>query len=125
MGYFAKIENGIVVQVNAVEEDFFASNPERYTGQWIQTSYNTRGGIHYDPITKEPSVDQSKALRKNFAGIGMIYDEQRDAFYFEKPYESWILNENTCQWEAPIPHPNNGKIYVWDETTKEWKEING
>jgi hypothetical protein len=123
MGYFAKIENNMVVQVNAVEKDFFNANPERYTGQWVQTSYNTRGGVHYNPETNEPSEDQTKALRKNYASIGMIYDEQRDAFYFPKPYPSWILNEDTCQWEAPIPEPSDNKQYQWDEITGSWKEI--
>lgn len=122
MAHYAKIENGIVVQVNVVEEDFFINNPERYTGTWIQTSYNTRGGVHYVPNTNEPSADQSKALRKNFAGIGMIYDQTRDAFIPQKVYESWILNEETCLWEAPVPYPNDDKKYNWNETTQEWIE---
>jgi len=123
MAYYAKIENGIVVQVNAVDEQFFADNPERYTGIWKQTSFNTRGGIHYNPDSDIPSTNQSKALRKNYAGIGMIYDEVRDAFYAPKPYESWTLNETTCYWESPVPYPNDNKFYQWNETTKEWTEI--
>ncbi len=80
MAHFAKIENGTVTQVNVIDEDYFAENREtRYTGQWVQTSYNTRGGVHYNPETNEPSADQSKALRKNYAGIGYVYDEVRDA----------------------------------------------
>ena len=124
MAYFAKIENGIVVQVNSVDEQFFNDNPERYTGTWKQTSYNTCGGIHYNPETGEPSVDQSKALRKNYAGVGYIYDKELDAFYAPKPYTSWILNEESCIWEAPIPYPNDEKMYKWKETTQEWIEIN-
>jgi hypothetical protein len=123
MAHYAKIENEIVTQVNVIEEDFFNTNPERYTGQWVQTSYNTRGGIHYNPETGEPSEDQSKALRKNYAGIGYIYDEVRNAFYPPQPYPSWILNEQTCLWEAPVAHPNDGKYYEWDEEILNWKEL--
>jgi hypothetical protein len=123
MAHYAKIENEIVTQVNVIEEDFFNANPERYTGQWVQTSYNTRGGIHYNPKTGEPSEDQSKALRKNYAGIGYIYDEVRNAFYPPQPYPSWILNEQTCLWEAPVAHPNDGKYYEWDEEILNWKEL--
>lgn len=120
MAYYAKIENGIVVQVNAVDEQFFADNPERYTGTWKQTSYNTRGGVHYNPNSDEPSSDQSKALRKNYAGIGDIYDESLDAFYCPQPFPSWTLNETTCGWESPIPYPNDGKNYIWNETLQNW-----
>ena len=123
MSHFAKIENGIVVQVNVVDEQFMADNPERYTGIWKQTSYNTYGGVHYNSETREPSADQSKALRKNYAGVGFTYDEERDAFIAPKPYPSWILNETTCLWESPIPYPNDNKMYKWNETTEEWIEI--
>lgn len=123
MGHYAKIEDGIVVQVNVVEEDYFSSNPERYSGTWIKTSYNTRGGVHYNPETNEPSEDQSKALRKNYAGIGFTYDEELDAFYAPRPFESWTLNETTCWWEAPVAYPTDGKLYIWDEETISWKEV--
>jgi hypothetical protein len=123
MAHFAKIENGIVVQVNVVDEQFFADNPERYTGIWKQTSYNTRGGVHYNPNSDEPSSDQSKALRKNYAGIGMIYDESKDAFYAPQPYPSWTLNETTCYWESPVPYPNDDKFYVWNEENQSWDEV--
>lgn len=100
MSHYAKIENNIVVRVNVVDDDFFKNNPDRYDGLWIQTSINTRGGIHYNPETNEPSKDQSKALRKNYAGIGFTYDEVRDAFIPPKPeYGNWKLNEDTCLWE--------------------------
>ena len=114
MAHYAKIENGIVVQVNVIDEEFFVNNPERYTGTWKQTSYNTQGNIHLLGGTP---------LRKNFAGIGMIYDEAKDAFYAPQPYASWILNESTCIWEAPILYPNDDKSYDWNETTQEWIEI--
>lgn len=89
-----------------------------------RTSYNTYGGVHIDPVTRIPSKDQSKAFRKNFASIGYTYDPVRDAFIAPKPYNSWILDEQTCQWEAPTPYPNDGKIYWWDEETLSWQEIN-
>lgn len=118
MAHFAKIENGIVVQVIVAEQDVVNARP----GQWIQTSYNTRGGIHYQPNSDIPSEDQSKALRKNFAGKGMIYDQERDAFYAPKPpYDSWILNEQSCIWEAPISRPNDDSQYEWNEVNQSWE----
>jgi hypothetical protein len=106
MGHYAKIENGIVVQVNVVDEEFFKDNPNRYQGKWVKTSYNTKGGIHYEPNNENPhtvvSKDQSKALRKNYAGIGYAYDENRDAFIPPKPEGNWVLNEETCLWEEVI-----------------------
>jgi hypothetical protein len=123
MTYFAKVENNIVVQIATVEKEFLESNPERYIGTWIQTSYNTKGGIHYNPETGQPSDDQSKSLRKNYAGIGYVYDEQRDAFYAPQPFPSWTLNEDSCIWESPVPYPIDDKIYEWNETTQEWVEV--
>jgi hypothetical protein len=89
-----------------------------------RTSYNTHGGIHYDPQTGEPSQDQSKAFRKNYAGIGFTYDDVIDGFIPPKPYPSWLLNTNSCLWEAPIPYPTDGGIYEWDEETQSWIAIN-
>lgn len=124
MGHFAKIENGIVTQVNRIDEDYFYANREtRYTGTWIQTSYNTRGGIHYNPETGLPSDDQTKALRKNYAGIGFYYDQERDAFIPPKTYQSWILNESTCLWESLIAYPNDGFYYDWDEQEQKWRKL--
>jgi hypothetical protein len=124
MAHFAKIEDGIVVQVNVIDEEYFNANREtRYTGQWVQTSYNTRGGVYYNPETGEESADQSKALRKNYAGIGFTYDEGRDAFIPPKPFESWLLDEDTCLWNPPVPMPEDGKFYQWDEETTSWKEV--
>lgn len=88
-----------------------------------QTSYNTRGGVHYNPETNEPSADQSKALRKNYAGLGYTYDAGRDAFIPPKPYNSWVLNEDTCLWDAPVAYPDDGKRYTWDEDTTSWVEV--
>lgn len=80
-------------------------------GTWIQTSYNTSAGVHRSGGTP---------LRKNYAGIGMTYDSVRDAFIPEKPFESWILDEDTCIWNAPIPYPSDGQIYSWDELAGNW-----
>jgi hypothetical protein len=93
---------------------------ERTGDVYKQTSYNTRGGVHYDPETGEPSEDQTKALRKNYAGIGFTYDEARDAFIPPKPFESWVLDEDTCLWEAPVAYPEDGEDYTWDEESGAW-----
>jgi hypothetical protein len=123
MSHFAKIENGVVVQVIVAEQDFIDSGLVGDPSLWIQTSYNTKGGIHYQPNSYVPSEDQSKALRKNYAGIGFTYDQQKNAFIPPKPYPSWLLNEFSCLWEAPIPYPDDGKIYDWDEDTVSWVEV--
>jgi hypothetical protein len=123
MAHFAKINNGIVEQVIVADPEFFDTFVDSSPGQWIQTSYNTRGGVHYDPATGEPSADQSKALRKNYAGIGYSYDAQRDAFIPPKPYASWLLDEQTCLWQAPAPYPNDGGRYTWNETTQTWDAV--
>ena len=122
MGHFAKVNNGVVEQVIVAEQEFFDTFVDSSPGVWLQTSYNTRGGVHYDPATGEPSADQSKALRKNYAGIGYSYDATRDAFIPPKPYASWMLDEQTCLWNAPVPYPTDGKHYQWDEATTSWVE---
>jgi hypothetical protein len=105
MAHFAKIDNlGTVVFVTVGRQEDDGKELElcaRTGDTYRQTSYNTRGGIHYKPDSDEPSEDQSKALRKNFASVGCIYDIDRDAFIVPKPDPSWILNEDTCQWEPP------------------------
>lgn len=121
MGHYAKVVNGTVTNV-IVAEQVIDSYDDSIPGQWIQTSYNTRGGVHYQPNTNIPSEDQSKALRKNYAGIGFTYDPVRDAFIPPKPYNSWILNEQTCLWESPVPYPSDGKYYAWNEDTLSWVE---
>ena len=123
MGHFAKVVEGKVTQVIVAESEFFTTFVDTSPGEWIQTSYNTRGGIHYEPNSNIPSQDQRRALRKNYAGIGYTYDQQRDAFIPPRPYVSWILNENTCLWEPPSPYPQDGKFYEWNESTLSWKEI--
>ena len=121
MAHFAKInfDTKLVEQVIVADQEYINILP----GIWVQTSYNTHGGIHYDPNTNIPSVDQSKALRKNYAGVGFVYDFSRDAFYTPQPYPSWILNENTCIWEPPVPYPADGgleNVYEWDENILNW-----
>ena len=123
MGHFAKVNNGIVEQVIVAEPEFFQTFVDSSPGEWIQTSYNTRGGVHYQPDSNEPSADQTKALRKNYAGLGFTYDRTRDAFIPPKPYASWVLNETTCLWDSPVPFPTDGKKYQWDEVTTSWIEM--
>jgi len=114
MSHFAKVNaQGIVTDVIVAEQDFIDSLPD--SDLWIKTSYNTRGGKHYDPITGNESADQSKALRKNFAGRGYSYDSVRDAFIPPKEFASWLLNETTCLWEAPVTYPSDNQSYVWVE----------
>lgn len=123
MSYFAKVENGMVVQVISAEQDVIDSGLFGDPKDWIQTSYNTLGGVHYKPNSTDPSEDQSKALRKNYASIGYIYDSVRDAFYQPQPFPSWTLNEFSCFWEAPVPYPDPTKKYNWDEDTLSWVEL--
>ena len=114
MAHYAKVNNGIVEEVIVAEAEFFDTFVDNTPGTWIQTSYNTFGGEH--KLGGTP-------LRKNFAGIGFIYDEQRDAFYQPQPFPSWTLDEETCHWEPPTPMPTDGKIYQWNEENKTWDEI--
>jgi len=124
MAHFAKIENGVVVQVIVAEEDFIATGALGDPANFVQTSYNTRGGVHYGQDGQPSGREQ---LRKNYAGIGYTYDSERDAFIPPKPYPSWVLVEETCQWMPPISYPNidinsDGKFYVWSEDTLNWVE---
>ena len=123
MAHYAKVNYGIVEKVIVAESDFFKTFIDSSPGSWIQTSYNTRGGIHYQPNSNIPSEDQSKSLRKNYAGIGYTYDEDRDAFIPPKPFNSWILNETTCLWNAPVAYPTDGKRYNWNEEIKNWELV--
>ena len=120
MAHFAKVVDEIVVTVIVAEADFIATLED--ANSWIQTSYNTRGGIHYMPNSITPSDDQSKALRKNYAGIGYTYDSERDAFIPPKPYPSWLLDETTCLWIAPKAKPSDNKMYKWNEELLDWVE---
>ena len=109
MGHYAKVENGVVTQVIVADgPDWCEKN---LGGEWVQTSYNTFGGVHSGG--KLP-------IHKNYAGIGHIYDSTRDAFYVPSPYPSWTLNEDTCLWNAPVSMPTEGGPYIWNETTQSW-----
>ena len=111
MSHYAKITNNIVTQVITAEEDFINFlKKESPDDEWIQTSYNTHGGVH--KLGGEP-------LRKNFAGIDFAFDKQKDAFIPPKPFNSWILNEENCLWDPPIPYPED-REYIWDETSVSW-----
>jgi len=123
MGHFAKVQDGVVTQVIVAEPEFFDTFVDSSPGQWIQTSYNTRGGVHYQPNSDTPSEDQSKALRKNYAGMGFSYDASRDAFIPPQPFASWTLDDDSCLWEAPVPYPEDGNAYRWDEDTTTWIEV--
>ena len=112
MSHFALVNaQGVVEQVIVAEQDFIDSLLD--ASSWVQTSYNTRGGVH--TLGGTP-------LRKNYAGIGYTYDADRDAFIAPKPYTSWLLDDFTCQWNAPTPMPTDGKKYSWNEATTSWVE---
>jgi hypothetical protein len=123
MSHFAKVVDGKVVSVIVAEPEFFQTFVDSSPGTWLQTSYNTRGGVHYQPDSETPSADQSKALRKNYAGVGYDYDVAKDAFIPPQPFASWTLDDATCLWNAPVAMPADGKLYAWDEATTSWKEI--
>jgi hypothetical protein len=114
MSHFAKVVDGVVTQVIVAEPEFFETFVDSSPGEWIQTSYNTHGGEH--KLGGTP-------LRKNYAGIGFTYDREKDAFIPPKPFASWLLNEDTCLWNAPVDMPDDGKIYEWDEATVNWVEV--
>ena len=122
MSYFAKVLDGAVLQVIAAEPEFFETFVDTSPGECIQTSYNTRGGIHFGP---DGQPDGGVAVRKNYAGIGYAYDKVRDAFIPPKPFASWLLNEESCLWEPPTPMPLDGGFYKWNEQTQGWDLIEG
>ena len=117
MAHFAKVQDGVVTQVIVAEPEFFDTFVDTTPGEWIQTSYNTRGGVHYG---QDGNPDGGVALRKNYAGIGFTYDSARDAFIPPQPYASWVINEDTCLWEAPVAYPTDGQYYEWNEDTVAW-----
>lgn len=117
MSHFAKVLDGKVTQVIVAEPEFFDSFVDSSPGEWIQTSYNTRGGVHYGP---DGNPDGGEALRANYAGIGYTYNRVNDVFYPPSPYPSWVLNQTTWLWDSPIPYPTDGAFYDWDETTISW-----
>ena len=121
MGHYAKVVDSKVTQVIVAEADFFQTFVDSSPGAWIQTSYNTRGNVHYTPNNDTPSGQP--AVRGNYAGIGYIYDSINDVFYPPQPYASWTLDQSTWTWTAPVAYPNDGKLYGWDEATTAWVEI--
>lgn len=118
MAHWAEIDSDnkvirvLVTENNADEGYSFLMSA--FGGRWEKTSYNTRGGQHTQGGTP---------YRKNFAGVGYTFDEQRDAFIPKQPFPSWILNEDTCLWEAPLPYPTDGKSYLWNEELGNWAEV--
>jgi hypothetical protein len=119
MSHYAKVINNIVVNVIVAEQDFIDSISKNSLGEWIQTSYNTRGNVHYG---QDGQPDNGIALRGNYAGVGYIYDKEHDVFYPPSPFSSWKLNQNTWMWESPIPYPDDGQSYTWNEETTSWVE---
>jgi hypothetical protein len=111
MAHFARVQNGIVTQVIVIEQDMIDTGLWGPPSEWIQTSYNTHGGVHSQGGTP---------LRKNFAGVGYTYDEVLDAFIPPKVFNSWVLDETTCFWKAPIEYPQDGQSYIWDEANLQW-----
>jgi hypothetical protein len=111
MAHFAKVKDGIVTKVIVAEQEYIDNVVETEAGTWVQTSYNTHGGVH--SLGGTP-------LRKNYAGIGFTYDANKDAFIPPKPFDSWTLNETTCLWEAPVAYPTDGQRYTWNETNQTW-----
>lgn len=126
MAHFAKVQDGTVTRVIVADPKFLDTFVDSEPGQWVKTSYNMRGGVYYDSATNSPAEDQSvidgdeSRMRKNYAGIGYTYDSERDAFIPPKPFESWVLNEDSCLWEPPIAYPDDGERYRWDEDTTSW-----
>ena len=124
MGHYAKVVGDTVVQVIVAKQDFIDTLPDK--SAWVKTSYNTTGGVHYtqdENGVRSKSTDQSKALRKNYAGVGMKYDKVRDAFIAPQPYPSWILDESTCLWKPPVEEPDDRCVYNWNETHKRWDKV--
>ena len=123
---FLNMQNIVTEVIVGKDETDGPTNWEMHYGNFREqvckrTSYNTRGGVHY--TNGEPSDDQSKAFRKNYAGIGYTYDETRDAFIPPKPFDSWVLNEQSCLWKAPLAYPEDGQQYTWNEELGTWDLI--
>jgi hypothetical protein len=112
MSHFAKVIDGIVTEVLVIEQDVIDTGLFGDPAMWVQTSYNTFAGQH----------PEGRPLRKNYAGIGFTYDTARDAFIPPRPFASWVLDEETCLWDAPVPYPQDGNPYYWDEETLAWVE---
>jgi len=113
MSHFAKVTDGKVTQVIVAEKEFFDTFVDSSPGTWLQTSYNTLGNQH----------PEGRPLRGNYAGIGYTYDATNDVFYAPQPFPSWILNNTTWLWEAPVAYPTDGKDYRWNESITNWEEV--
>jgi hypothetical protein len=113
MSHFCKVLDGKVTQVIVAEPEFFQTFVDSSPGEWIQTSYNTHGNQH----------PEGRPLRGNYAGIGYTYDRTNDVFYAAQPYASWILDNTTWTWKAPVAMPTDDKRYLWDEATTNWVEV--
>jgi hypothetical protein len=122
MAHYAFLDENNIVTLVIVgkNEDEDGIDWEQFYGA-VRTSYNTAGGVYYDPDTQQPALDQSKAFRKNYAGIGYTYDPVRDAFLPPKPFNSWILDESSCTWQPPVPMPADGENYQWNEDLLTWE----
>jgi len=121
MGHFAKVLSGIVQQVIVAEPEFFDTFVDSSPGTWLQTSYNTLGGVHYGP---GGHPDGGVALRANYAGVGYVYDVANDVFYAPQPFPSWTISAPTWIWQPPVPMPQDGKAYSWNEAELNWVELN-
>lgn len=111
MSHYAEVINGVVTRVIVAEQDFIESGAVGDPTTWIQTSYNTQGGVH---------VSGGTPLRKNYAGVGYAYDAVRDAFIPPRPFASWTLDEFSCQWQPPVPMPQDGQRWIWNESSLAW-----
>ena len=122
MSHFARVQNGLVVDINVAEREVLDTGLWGDPAEWIQTSYNTRGGVHYGA---DGQPDGGTPLRGNYAGIGYVYDSEHDVFYAAQPYPSWTLDQATWTWSAPVAYPTDGKYYTWTESTKTWDLVAG
>lgn len=121
MTHFAKIQNNTVTEVIVAEQDVIDSGLFGDAASWIQTSYNTRGGVHYGA---DGNPDDGQALRGNYAGIGYVYDPALDAFYAPQPFASWTLNTTTYTWQAPVPYPlEQDGPFAWNEAAQSWDPV--
>lgn len=125
MSYFARVPfivdgKGIVAEVIRADQEFIDTGLVGASSEWVKTSYNSRGGLHYGP---DGQPDGLPALRANYATIGGAYDAVNDVFYDPQPYPSWTISAPTWLWQAPVPYPSTGGPYVWDEATLSWVEV--
>jgi len=126
MAHYAKVRQGKVIKVIVADASFFDNFIDDSPGTWIQTSYNTRGGVHYEPNSNTPRTNQSGSLRGNYAGVGYTYDRTSDVFYAPQPFNSWNLNTGSFLWESPVAKPTGDATgsytgsYSWNEDIENW-----